>query len=141
MLNNFFFIRVSKFVCDISGLTNYLIWSFSEWLFLLEVPFCVVKYGIETNVPIFKSVAGLNREMIWLFMFCLCNSFFVFLSDKFRCVSYLYLKSNRCVYQKLILKSVDDESGLDHEYVVINCKKLNLYLVGKNFVHFYWRLL
>ena len=78
MLNNFFFIRVSKFVCDISGLTNYLIWSFSEWLFLLEVPFCVVKYGIETNFPIFKSVAGLNREMIWLFMFCFVIVFLFF---------------------------------------------------------------
>ena len=45
--------------------------------FFLEIPFCVLKLGIKTNVPIFKSVAGVKRELIWLLMFCLCNNFFV----------------------------------------------------------------
>ena len=36
-----------------------------EWLyFFLEIPFCVVKLGIKTNVPIFKSVAGVKHELI-----------------------------------------------------------------------------
>ena len=30
----------------------------------LEIPFCVLKLGIQTNVPIFKSVAGVKRELI-----------------------------------------------------------------------------
>ena len=43
----------------------------------MEIPFCVVKFGIKINVPIFKSVAGVKRELIWLFLDkCLC----VFLS-------------------------------------------------------------
>ena len=29
-----------------------------------EIPSCVVKLGIKTNVPIFKSAAGLNCELI-----------------------------------------------------------------------------
>ena len=43
----------------------------------LEIPFCVVKLGIKTNVPFFKSVVGLKRGLIWLFMFCLCSNFFL----------------------------------------------------------------
>ena len=91
----------------------------------MEILFCVVKFGIKTNVPIFKSVAGVKRELIWLIF------------DKFNCVFYLYLKSIR----NLILKFVDDESGLHHEYVVVSCIILNLYLVDNNLVRFYWRLL
>ena len=45
------------------------------------------------------------------------------------------------MYWKLILKFVDDENGLHHEYVVVNCIILNLHLVDNNRVHFYWRLL
>ena len=41
----------------------------------LEVLFCVVKLGIKTNVPIFKSLAGVKHELIWVFMFCLCSNF------------------------------------------------------------------
>ena len=77
MLNNFFFICVDHFVCDISGFLNDLVWSFWEWLYFFETPFCVVKLGIKTNVPIFKSVAGVKREIIWVFMFCLRSNFFV----------------------------------------------------------------
>ena len=44
---------------------------------LLEIPFCVKKFGIKMNAPTFKSVAGVHRELIWVFMFCLCNNFFV----------------------------------------------------------------
>ena len=43
----------------------------------LEIRFCVLKLGIRTNVPIFKSVAGLKRELIRSLMFCYCNNFFV----------------------------------------------------------------
>ena len=43
----------------------------------LDIPFCVVKLGIKTNVPIFKSGAGMKRELIWLFIIGLCNIFFV----------------------------------------------------------------
>ena len=38
--------------------------------------FFVLKLGIKTNVPILKSVAGIKRELIWLFIFCLYNNFF-----------------------------------------------------------------
>ena len=43
----------------------------------LEIPFWVLKFGIKTNVPIFKSEAGVKREFICSLMFCLCNNFFV----------------------------------------------------------------
>ena len=43
----------------------------------LEIPFCVLKLGIKTNVPIFNSEAGVKRELICSLMFCLCNNFFV----------------------------------------------------------------
>ena len=43
----------------------------------LEFPFRVLKLGIKTNVPIFKSVAGAKRELICSLVFCLCNNFFV----------------------------------------------------------------
>ena len=43
----------------------------------LDIPFCVVKLDNKTNVSIFKSVAGVKRELIWLFIFYLCNNFFV----------------------------------------------------------------
>ena len=36
----------------------------------LEIPFCVIKVGFKTNVPIFKSVAGIKRELIWLLFLC-----------------------------------------------------------------------
>ena len=52
----------------------------------LEIPFCVEKLGIKTNVPFFKSVVGLKRELIWLFMFCLCSNFFLSFFDNFCCV-------------------------------------------------------
>ena len=51
-------------------------------------------------------------------------------------------KSNRCEFRKLILKFVDDESGLHHGYVVVNYNKMNLYLVDNILVvQFYGRLL
>ena len=37
---------------------------FGVVVIFLEIPFCVVKFGIKTNVPIFKSVAGVKRELI-----------------------------------------------------------------------------
>ena len=78
MLNDFFFTGVSKFVCYFSRFINYLVGSFSKWFyFFFEISFCVLKLGTKTNVPIFKSVAGMKRELIWLFIFCLCNNFFV----------------------------------------------------------------
>ena len=43
----------------------------------LEIPFCVLKLVIKTNVPFFKSLAGVKRELLWLLIFCLCNNFVV----------------------------------------------------------------
>ena len=45
------------------------------------------------------------------------------------------------MYRKLVLKFVDDESGLRHGYVMISYNNLNLCLVDNNLVHFYGRLL
>ena len=65
----------------------------------------------------------------------------MFFFDKLRCVLYLYVNSIRCMYRKIILNFVEDESGLHHGCVMVNCNKLNLYLVDNNFVHFYGYLL
>ena len=56
-----------------------IIWyvPFQSGCSFLEIPFCVLKIGIKTNVPIFKSVAGIKLELFWLLMFCLCSNFFV----------------------------------------------------------------
>ena len=59
------------------GLAIILYGPFRSGCNFLEIPFCVWNLGIKTNVPIFKFVAGKNRELIWLLMFCLCNNFFV----------------------------------------------------------------
>ena len=45
------------------------------------------------------------------------------------------------VYRKLVLKFVDEESGLHHGCGVVSCNKLNPYLVDNNLLHFYGRLL
>ena len=44
-----------------------IIWygPFRRGCIVIEIPFCVLKLGIKTNVPIFKSVAGVKRELIW----------------------------------------------------------------------------
>ena len=47
---------------------------FKRFLFALELKH---KFGIKTYLSIFKFVAGVNREFIWEFMFCLCNNFFI----------------------------------------------------------------
>ena len=76
MLNNFFFVE-SVILYDTSvGLA--IIWYgfFRSGCNFLEILFCVLKLGIQTNVPFFKSVAGIKPELIWLLMFCLCNNFF-----------------------------------------------------------------
>ena len=62
---------------------------------------------------------------------------FLLLFARLHYVFYLYLKSIRYVYRKLILKFVDDESGLHHVYVMVNYNKLNLYLVD-NIIVFLW---
>ena len=31
----------------------------------LNICFCITKFGIKTNVPIFKFVAGVNHEFTW----------------------------------------------------------------------------
>ena len=75
MLNNFFLVEsVSLYVTSV-GLA--IIWygPFRRGCNFLEI--CVLKLDIKTNVPIFKSVAGVKRELIWSLMFCLCNNFFV----------------------------------------------------------------
>ena len=45
------------------------------------------------------------------------------------------------MYWKLILKLVDDGSGIHHGYVVVDYSKLNLCLAENNLVHFFGRLL
>ena len=37
---------------------------FGVVVIFLEIPFCVVKFGIEFYVPIFQFVAGVNRDII-----------------------------------------------------------------------------
>ena len=59
----------------------------------------------------------------------------------FHYVFYLYLKSIRYVYRKLILNFVDDENGLHQVYVMVDYNKLNLYLVDNILVYFYGHLL
>ena len=102
----------------------------------MEIPFCVLNLGIKTIVPFFKSVAGMKRELIWLFIFCLCNNFCVtfLLFGRFHCVFYLFLKFIRYVYRKLISKNVDYESDLHHVCVRVGYNKLNLCLVDNNLV-------
>ena len=123
MLNDFFFVQVCKFVCYIRGFINDL--TVRNGCKFLEISFCLLKFGIKTYVPIYKFVAGVNREFIWEFMFCLRNSFLL-LSGKFRCDFCLCLKSIRLVFRKLILRFVDDENDLHHRCVVLNCNILIL---------------
>ena len=59
------------------GLSIILFDPFRSGCNFLDIPFCVLKLGIKTNVPIFKSAVGMKRELIWVFIFCLCNNFFV----------------------------------------------------------------
>ena len=70
---------VSLYVTSV-GLS--IIWygPFRSGCNFLDIPFCELKLGIKTNVPIFKSVAGMKRESICLFIFCLCNNFIFTLS-------------------------------------------------------------
>ena len=49
---------------------------------------------------------------------------------------YLYSRSIRCVYRKLILEFVDDESDLHHVCVMVGYNILNLYLVGNDIACF-----
>ena len=77
MLNNFFFTGVSRFVCYFSGFINYLIWSFSRLLYCFGNSFLCIEIANKTNNPVFKSVAGIKLELIWLLIFCLYNIFFV----------------------------------------------------------------
>ena len=67
---------VSLYVTSV-GLS--IIWygPFRSFCNFSDIPFCVVKLDITTNVPFFKCVAGMKRELIWLIIFCLCNNFFV----------------------------------------------------------------
>ena len=75
---------------------------------------------------------------------CLCFAFvtiFLLLFGRFHLHFYLFLKSIRYGYQRLILKFVDDESGLHHVYVMVDYNRLNLYLVDNIIVNFYGHLL
>ena len=68
------------------------------------------------------------------------DTIFLLLFGIFSCVFDLNLKSIRYVCRKLIVKFVDDESGLHHGYLVVNCNLLNLFLVGNNLVRFFEHL-
>ena len=77
VLDNFFVSEsVSLYVTSV-GLSIILYGPIRSGCNFLEIFFCVMKLGIKTNVPIFKSGAGIRRELIWLFIFCFCNNFFV----------------------------------------------------------------
>ena len=85
MLYDFFLLEsVSLYVTSVE---LSIIWysTFRSGCSFLYIPFCVVKLGIKTNVPIFKSVAGMERELFWLFIFCVCNNFFL-VFGRFYCV-------------------------------------------------------
>ena len=77
MLNNFFLVEsVSLYVTSVD-LAIICYAPFRKGCTFLEITFCVWKLGIKSDVPVFKSVAGIKRELIWLLMFCFCNNFFV----------------------------------------------------------------
>ena len=57
----------------------------------------------------------MNRELNCELIFYFCNYFWL-LFDKFFYNFYLYLKSIRCVYQRLVLKF---ENDLNRVYVVV----------------------
>ena len=59
--------------------------------------------------------------------------------DKFHCVFYLYLKSNRYVCRRLIKWFVGDENYLHRVCVMVNYNKLILLEVG-NKIHLFERL-
>ena len=59
---------VSLYVTSV-GLSNIWYGPFRSDCKILEIPFCVLKLGIKINVPIFKSVAGIKRELIDCFCF------------------------------------------------------------------------
>ena len=78
----------------------------------MDILFCVTKTGTKTYVPIFRFVAGVNRELI-----CDCHSLFViifwlFLINFIVFFFYLFLKYFRYVCRKLILRFVVDENDL-----------------------------
>ena len=58
MLNNFFLVESKNLYVTSVGLA--IIWygPFRRGCNFLEILFCVLKLGIKTNVPIFRSVAG-----------------------------------------------------------------------------------
>ena len=64
----------------------------------------------------------MNQEFIWELIFYVFVTSFLLLSGsgKFHYVFRVFLKSIRCVYQKLVLKTVDDESDLRRRYVVVD---------------------
>ena len=109
--------------------------------FFLEIHFCVAKFGIRTQVPIFKFVAGVNREFIWELIFCLCNNCFVFSLINF--LVFLFLLKIHSVYvpEAIFKKFVDDESDLHRGYVVVGYNKMILWLVENNLVFFLKNLL
>ena len=75
-MTSFLLESVSLYVTSV-GLSIIWYYPFRRDCKFLDIPYCVLKLGIKTKVPIFKSVAGMKRELIWLFIFCLCNNFFV----------------------------------------------------------------
>ena len=71
----------------------------------------------------------MNREFIWELLFFFVTRFLL-LFDKYYCVFYLCSESIWCVYQKLVLGFVDDESDLHGGYVAVDCNIMILWLVG-----------
>ena len=67
-MTSFLLESVSLYVTSV-GLS--IIWygPFRSGCIFLDIPFCVLKLGTKSNGPIFKSVAGMKRELPWLFIF------------------------------------------------------------------------
>ena len=76
------FRSISLYVTSV-GLSIICYGPFRSGCNFLENPFCVVKFGIKTYVPIFKFVAGVNWEFIWELIFFFVT-IFLLLSGSFR---------------------------------------------------------
>ena len=62
-MTSFLLESISLYVTSVG---SSIIWygHFRSGYNFLDIPFCVVKLGNKTNVPIFKSVAGMERELV-----------------------------------------------------------------------------
>ena len=83
MLTISFFIWIDNLYVTSVGLSLYWNGPFRIDCNFLDFAFCITKFGIKTNVSIVKFVAGVNREFVWEWRFCLYNNLFWLFFDKF----------------------------------------------------------